>query len=116
MNYKKLKVWRDSYQQALDVYKAIESCNDYSLRDQIRRCCISVPSNIAEGDERYSDREAVRFFYIAKGSNGELVTQLMLARDLTYISPSEVNPLIEKANHISAQLGALIKHRQKCSS
>ncbi|MBY5947441.1 four helix bundle protein [Photobacterium rosenbergii] len=59
MNYQNLKVWRDSYQQALNVYRLIESCKDWNLRDQIRRSCISVPSNIAEGDERYSDREAV---------------------------------------------------------
>ncbi|PSU33188.1 diversity-generating retroelement protein bAvd family protein [Photobacterium lutimaris] len=116
MNYKKLKVWKDSYQQALDVYKAIDSCKDYSLKDQIRRSCISVPSNIAEGDERFSDKEAVRFFFIAKGSNGELVTQLMLARDLSYLRPSTANSLIQRAGHISAQLGALIRHRQKTYS
>ncbi|MCQ1060727.1 four helix bundle protein [Photobacterium sp. ZSDE20] len=116
MNYKKLKVWKDSYQQALDVYKAIDSCKDYSWKDQIRRSCISVLSNIAEGDKRFSDKEAVRFFFIAKGSNGELATQLMLARDLSYLRPSTANPLIQRTGHISAQLGALIRHRQKSYS
>lgn len=76
--FKELRVWQKSKELAVEIYKITNATvgfkNDFSLRDQIRRAVVSIPSNIAEGDERETDREAVRFFYIAKGSSAEVLT------------------------------------------
>jgi len=87
-NYKELKVWQKSYELCLTIYKITKefpSDERYSLTQQIRRCAVSVPSNIAEGYGRKSTPEYVRFLYIAYGSICELETQILLAGDLGYI-------------------------------
>ena len=72
---------------------------------------MSVPSNIAEGDERGSNKEAVRFFYIAKGSLAELQTQLEIAHEIEYLDELTANELLEKSETIGKMLGSLIKAR-----
>ena len=81
------------------------------LRDQMQRAAVSVCSNVAEGDERDTDKDAVRFFYIAKGSIAELITQLEIAKDARLIEPMLADRLIKEAEEIGAMLGALIKAR-----
>jgi four helix bundle protein len=81
------------------------------LRDQIRRSAVSVPSNIAEGDERDSNRDSVRFLYIAKGSLAELGTQLEIARDIGALPPETYEPLEPRARELGRMLGALIRAR-----
>lgn len=79
--FRDLLVWqlaKDSAVKIFQVSETPEQKKDYGLRDQIRRSAVSVASNIAEGDERGSDREAVRFFHIAKGSVAELRTQIQI--------------------------------------
>ena len=71
--FRELLVWQKARDLAVEVYRAAgkgKPKQDYGLRDQIQRCAVSVPSNLAEGDERETDREAIRFFYIAVGSLG----------------------------------------------
>ena len=58
---------------------------DYGLRDQIRRAAVSIPSNISEGDELDTNKQAVKFFYIAKGSSAEVLTQAIIALEIGYI-------------------------------
>ena len=68
--FQNLQVWQKSKNLAVQIYKITSSGKlekDFGLRDQIRRSAISVPSNIAEGDERDTDKDSVRFFFIAKG-------------------------------------------------
>lgn len=80
--YKDLVVWRKAKDLAVLVYQLAENGSlgrDIWLRDQICRSAVSIASNIAEGDERDTDREAVRFFHIAKGSLAELRTQIQIA-------------------------------------
>lgn len=80
--FKDLLVWQLAKDLAVKVYQVSEKQElkkDYGLCDQIRRSAVSVASNLAEGDERGSNREAVRFFYIAKGSVAELRTQIQIA-------------------------------------
>jgi four helix bundle protein len=80
--FKELKVWQLSKNLAVEIYRLTSSEKfkfDFGLRDQMRRAAVSVPSNVAEGDERDTDKDAVRFFYIAKGSVAELNTQLIIA-------------------------------------
>ena len=72
---------------AVSIYKITadgDLAKDFGLKDQLRRAAISIPSNLAEGDERDTDKDAVRFFYIAKGSIAELRTQLQIAFEICY--------------------------------
>jgi len=83
---------------------------DYGLRDQIRRASISITSNIAEGFERETTKEFIRFLYIAKASSGEFRSQLYLATDLKYISNDEFERLNLKVSEVSKLISGLIKY------
>lgn len=75
--FRELKVWQRAKDLAVFIYRLTDHgmfAKDYGLRDQIRRAVVSIPSNIAEGGELGSDKQAVRFFYIAKGSSAEVLT------------------------------------------
>jgi four helix bundle protein len=112
--YRSLVVWQKAKTLALDVYRLTNSENikrDFSLVDQMRRSAVSVPSNIAEGDERPSDKDSVRFFHIAKGSLAELATQMEIARDVGYFNAAQVEPLIGQCVELGKMLGALIRAR-----
>ena len=113
MQYMKLIVWQRSYQAALKSCTLIKSCNNYALKDQISRSAISIPSNIAEGAERKTAKDNVKFLYIAKGSCGELLTQIMLARDLNYIEQKSANRLITELHDISNMIGGFIRYRSQ---
>jgi four helix bundle protein len=106
-----LRVWQDAKALAVAVYRAIADLRDFSLRDQIRRSAVSIPSNIAEGDERDTDKDSVRHFFIAKGSLAELQTQLEIATEVGALPDAVTKPLIESAISVGRQLGALIKAR-----
>ncbi len=114
--FKGLKVWKISKDLAVKVYKITDKGNikrDYGLRDQMRRAAVSVPSNIAEGDERDSQKEAIRFFYISKGSLAEIRTQLQIAFEIGYIDKLEFEELDNDYKDLSFKLGGLIKARKK---
>lgn len=111
-----LKVWQKSKDLAVQIYKITEQGmfgKDYGLRDQVRRSSVSIPSNIAEGDERDTDKEAVRYLYIAKGSAAELLTQLIIAHEIDHIDETTFKELEEKCLEISGMLSRLISARSK---
>lgn len=112
--FRNLLVWQKAKVLATDVYRLTNSESikrDFSLVDQMRRSAVSVPSNIAEGDERPSDKDSVRFFHIAKGSLAELATQFEIARDVGYFTAAQVEPLIGQCIELGKMLGALIRAR-----
>ncbi|HSI10049.1 MAG: four helix bundle protein [Rariglobus sp.] len=112
--FKNLKVWQESKRLAVDVYLLTEAsglAKDFGLRDQICRAAVSVPSNIAEGDERDTDKDSVRFFYMAKGSLAELRTQLEIASEIGLITQVQFATLETDCLRIGKMLGALIKVR-----
>ena len=95
--FEDLKCWQKARFLAIEVYKITNNpsfSKDYGLKDQIRRAAVSVPSNIAEGFERGGNKELIQFLYIAKGSCGEVRTQLYLAKDFGYLSESEFQNLL----------------------
>lgn len=104
-----LEVWKMACRLTIDIYQAFKGCRDYGLKDQICRAAVSIPSNIAEGYERNSPRDFVRFLNIAKGSCGELRTQLYIAKELDYMDANSYGDLIERSKTISAMLHGLIR-------
>ncbi|MBX9726868.1 MAG: four helix bundle protein [Rickettsiales bacterium] len=111
-SYKDLVVWQKATQLALFVYKATKSFPKeemYGLTSQIRRCSVSVPSNIAEGSERNSTRDFLRFINMAHGSLAELETQFYIAQQLEYVSAENYEQLQTKAAEIGRMLNGLAK-------
>jgi len=113
-SFEEIKAWQKARELNAEIYKLTNSNNsfskDFGLRDQIRRCSISISSNIAEGFERQTSKEFRRFLYIAKASAGEFRSQLYLASDLEYISTDEFKKLNLKVNDISKMISGLIKY------
>ncbi|MCX6326988.1 MAG: four helix bundle protein [Bacteroidia bacterium] len=115
-NYKDLKVWQQSKDLAVDIYRLTDQglfIKDFGLRDQMRRSSVSVSSNIAEGDDLDTDKQSIRHFYIARGSIAELRTQLVISMEIEYISSEKYKELEKICDNISAMLTGLIRHRSK---
>ena len=108
-NFEELEVWKRSSRLAVSVLELVESVRLYSLRDQMARCSISIPSNIAEGSERESDREFCRFLAIAEGSAGELRTQLYIGLRAGVFAEEQARPLLVEVKEISAMIQGLRK-------
>ena len=114
--FRDLLVWQKGKDLAVEIYKMTNERNfakDFGFRDQIRRSAISIPSNIAEGDERNTDKEAVRFFFIAKGSLAELSTQWQIACEIGYLDKEVYDGFDKRFVELGKMLGALIKARSK---
>jgi four helix bundle protein len=114
--FKDLIVWQKAKDLAITIYK-ITSENkafekDFGLRDQMRRGSVSVASNIAEGDERDTDKESVRFFHIAKGSLAELRTQIEIARSIEYFTADVFEALDSDCKQLGKMIGRLIQVRR----
>ena len=116
MNYTDLDVWKYSRSLVKLVYvqtKLFPKEELYGLTNQIRRSVVSVPSNIAEGIGRQSNKETIHFLYIAKGSLQEVETQLYLSFDLEYISEEELKNILEKVISSKKLLNGFINYYKK---
>ena len=111
MRFEDLEVWKRSSRLCVEVYKALACCKDYGFKDQITRCSLSVPSNIAEGFERETDKDSIKFFYYAKSSCGELRTQIYIGIEIGYIKKETGLLWKNEAEQLSKMLSALIKSR-----
>ena len=111
-SFEDLSVYQSGLQLAIELYKQLSDCKEYSLKDQICRSGVSIPSNIAEGFEREYNQEFIRFLRIAKGSSGELRTQIYVAKGIGIIDEIIADRLVDQCRHISAMLRKLIKTRQ----
>ena len=112
--FKDLRVWNDSMDLATQVYEVtqdISFAKDFAFINQIRRAAVSIASNIAEGDERGTNRESVYFFNIAKGSSAEVITQLNIAFRVGYIDEARLLKLENLAEKVRASLKNLIQSR-----
>jgi len=109
VSFEDLDVWKRSARLSAGVYKELSSLKDYGFRDQITRAGLSIPSNIAEGMERSSDKEKGRFLDIAKASCAELRTQIYIGIDIEYIDAKIGKLWIKETKEISAMLVGLIR-------
>ncbi len=113
-NFRELNVWEKAKNLVAKIYKLTENDffkSDFSLKNQIRLAAISVASNIAEGDERFSNKESIRFLYIANGSVAELITQFLICKYIGYLSDKKIDPIIYELEKLSKMIKSLIKHR-----
>jgi len=112
-SFEDLEVWKRSCRIVVEVYKLLDKCKDYGLKDQMTRAAVSIPSNIAEGAERDSKTEFIRYLHIAKGSAAELRTQIYLANQIGIISSEHQKQLVNELKTISSMLQNLIKSLKK---
>jgi len=107
-----LECWQESVSLTIDIYRISskgEFGKDFGFRDQLRRAAVSIASNIAEGKERETASEFIRFLYIAKGFTGELKTELYIAKEVGYLSGKAFQELNSRAEKIAGMVRSLIK-------
>lgn len=115
MDYKKLDVWVQARKLVKQVYTLTHLFPEeekYGLTTQVRRCSVSINSNIAEGCGRQTAKETIHFLHIARGSIYELETQLILANDLGYIS-NEKESVLEEIERVKMLLNGFINYHRK---
>lgn len=98
-NFRKLQIWADAMELAKDIYNMVaDISNDerFGLVSQLRRCAVSVPSNIAEGSARTSDKEFAYFLRVSLGSCYEIETQMILAYEFGYFSKVKLDEILDK--------------------
>ena len=100
-----MDLWIETYR----LVKKLPKEETYGLADQMRRAAVSIPSNIAEGYDRASAKEYIRFLYIAKGSRSELETQILGCIRLRYFSESDAEVALNLCKEVSKILNAIIK-------
>ena len=110
-NFKRLDVWRRARVLVKEVYRLTTdypSSERFGLTSQTRRCAVSIPSNIAEGCGRNSDRQMVHFCSISRGSAFELETQILLGHDLEFLEENDSTILLGEISEIQRMLDGLI--------
>ncbi len=113
--FEDLEVWQLSRELVKSIYKLTSGAKfskDFGLANQIQRSAVSIMSNIAEGFERKSKKEFISFLSIAKGSCGELRSQLYIGLDLSYINKDEFHENCQLAEKISKSLAGFMKYLQ----
>jgi four helix bundle protein len=108
-SFEDLEVWKRACKLAVRMYDILKNCRDYGLKDQITRSAISIASNIAEGAERDSKADFIRFLHIAKGSAAELRTQIYIAGQIGLLKEELKNEIVKEVTTISKQLQSLVK-------
>lgn len=113
--FEDIEAWQKARELTREIYRITNQgsfARDFGLRDQIRRAAVSTMSNIAEGFERGSNKGFIQFLFIAKGSSGEVRSQLYIALDLGYIDNDKFNQLITDLVSISRQISGFVKYLQ----
>lgn len=109
MKCERLEVWKVGARLAAEVYRQLKDLKDYGFKDQITRAALSIPSNIAEGMEKESRREQLRFLEIAKGSAAEFSTQTWIGIEIGYIPKDVGKAWVEKSQQVLGMLTNLAK-------
>ncbi len=114
--FQELRVWQRAKNLTVYIYTITSDgkfSKDFGLRDQIRRAAVSIASNVAEGDELGTNKQAINYFYIAKGSTAEVLTQTIIANEIGYIDDTICNQIKEECAAIAGMLTRLIQARRK---
>ena len=112
MGFEQLDVWRRSSKLCTEIYKHFQHVNDFGFKDQITRSALSIPSNIAEAVERGSIKENIQFLNYARGSCGELRTQIYIGLEIEYIPKELAKNWIQETKEISAMIVGLINSKK----
>lgn len=107
-----LNAWKEAHELALLVYKITKQFpkeEQFGLTNQLRRAVVSITSNIAEGFSRSSYKEKVQFYSMALGSLSEVQSQLLIARDISYIAKDQFNSIADQSVTVNKLLNGLIK-------
>lgn len=107
-NFEDIISWKKSKELSISIYNKFNKIRDFSFKDQIQRASISIMNNIAEEYERGSNRDFVKFLYIARGSCGEVRSMLYIAVELQYVSNKEFRELYSLCIEISRLIYGLI--------
>jgi four helix bundle protein len=105
--FEDLEVWKEARRLTREIYRLIQDrkfSRDFGLREQIRRAAVSVMSNIAEGFERGGNQEFIQFLYVAKGSCGEVRSQLYVALNQAYVEQPEFDEVTTLARRLSIMI------------
>jgi four helix bundle protein len=114
-SFRELRVWQEGKDLAVRIYRLTSKgmlSKDYGLKDQMQRAAVSIPCNIAEGYERNSNKDFVRFLMIAKGSLSELRTLIEIAYEIGYLTKSELEEIGECSKKLGAMMTKLIQSRK----
>jgi len=106
--FEDLDVWKRGCRLSVDLYRILENCRDYGLKDQMTRAAVSIPSNIAEGYERKSSKEYAQFLSIAKGSAGELRTQIYIAVKIGVLDAESASGMTKELKELASMLQSII--------
>lgn len=113
VNFTDLETWKEGHRIVLEIYmitKNFPKSELYGLTDQMRRCAVSITSNIAEGFFRFNIKEKLQFFRISGGSLTELQNQLIIAKDIGFLDEKTFEKLFEQSTVVLKMLNALIRN------
>ena len=110
--FEEIKAWQKSQDLSVELYRLFGSCQDYGFRDQICRAAVSISNNIAEGFERDTSKDFIRFLYIARGSSGEVRSMLYLAVRLGYLDEQTFESLKAQVEEVSRMIKGFINSIQ----
>ena len=111
MPFENLEVWKRAKELSVSIYRSMANLKDFGFKDQITRSGLSIPSNIAEGMERSTEKEKARFLEIARGSAAELKTQIIIG--IEYINKETGEQWLKETKEISAMLVGLTRSIKK---
>jgi len=111
--FEDLEIWKEGMRLCVLIHNEMKIVKDYTFRDHIKRSAVSIPSNISEGSERQTNKEFIRFLYIAKASCGELRTQIHLADQFEYLTKEKFVYLLDKCKALSSKIQRFIEAREK---
>ena len=115
-NFTDLDAWKEAYKLVLTVYKVTKKYpkdESFGLTGQMRRCAVSIASNIAEGFSRQSSKEKAQFYYLAQGSNKELQNQIYISLGIDYLNVAEKDQLLLRSKIVHKLTTGLIKSCKK---
>jgi four helix bundle protein len=115
-SFEDLEVWERGCRLAVKISRTLSKSREFYIRDQMQRAALSIPSNIAEGSERDSKLDYIRFLRIAKGSAAELRTQCYIAAKLEILKPDEATCFTKECKKIVSMLQGLIRSLGRAKS